>query len=223
MSYRRSRCSGRRVSLTLLMIGAVFRLASPLEAGVVFTNIAGNCCGGEGITGANYGRGLAAEAFDPAESFVMSDAMVEVFQVEGFGGDPYFNLSLYSNAGGVPGTLITTMGTGLTAPVGGGLVKAGGPLTQLTAGAEYWLVLSPFDNATEVGWEGGGVQPALVAVLGADSWANFGGSTSNLQFQIDAVPEPASSGLVAASLIWIALRGAALPRKSKTLSGSRSV
>jgi hypothetical protein len=213
--YQKPFCSAvvarRAVSLTFIIIGALWSLTTPLEAGVIFTNIVGNCCGGQGIDGANYDGGvpgLAAGAFIPAGPSVLSDAQVEVSQVIGFGGDPYFNVSLYSNAAGVPGSLIATIGTDLTAPAGGGLVTASGPTPLLIAGTEYWLVLSPFDSGTEVGWETGGAPAAEDAVLGAGNWVSVGQST--LQFQIDAVPEPASWALVIAAFALIATHQAIL-------------
>jgi hypothetical protein len=166
-SFRR-RALTTCIGLVVICVGA-----SPLRAEIVFTNIVGNCCGGQGINGVNFGEGSAASAFIAASPYRMTDAEVMVFQSLGFGGDPYFNISLYSDADGVPSDFIASLGTRLTAPVGGGIVTASDGMPLLDAGTQYWLVLSPSDALTDVGWEQGGDPLALQAELsGGGRWHN---------------------------------------------------
>jgi PEP-CTERM motif len=179
--------------------------ATPVIAAVVFSNVVGNCCGGFGVEGANYGTVSLGASFTPAGNYLMTDAQVMVFQTIGTGGDPYFNVSLFSDAGGVPGASIATLGVGLTASVGGGIVIASGAMPNLSAGTTYWLVLTPYDNATQVGWEMGGSPLVPLAdttsSTGAGGWLGLG--PNDAQFQIDgtAVPEPSSLLLLASGAL----------------------
>ena len=85
---------------------------------------------------------------------------------------------------------------------------ASGANPSLTAGSEYWLVLSPFDSTTEIGWEGGGSgsTPEATPFSGTNEWVNVGPYT--LQFQIDGptVPEPASWILLGSALAVFSFR-----------------
>jgi hypothetical protein len=108
--------------LVFLVMGGLAGLATPAKADTIFTSIIGSGIGGPGVQGPSEpgGSESLAEAFTPAAEYELTDVQVEVFQVLGFGSDPYFNVSLFSNASGVPGSLIDTLGTDLTAPVGVG-------------------------------------------------------------------------------------------------------
>jgi hypothetical protein len=196
--------------ITLAGVSAIF--PAPLYANVIFNNITGNCCGGNGVTGSNFASESLATEFTPSVSATLTDAKVVVFQVLGFGGDPNFNVSLFSNVGASPGMLIEQLGTDLTAPVGGGIVTATPSASfQLIAGTGYWLVLTPFDSNTEVSWEQGGSLGAptdfTTSPVGAGPWVPVSGTNPLLQFEIDGVPEPGSALLLAGGFgILIALR-----------------
>jgi len=136
--------------VSLVVVASLFNLAIPMKADVVFTNIVGNCCGRYTVAGSTFGSVSLAASFIPTATHLMIDAQVMVFQVLGSGGDPYFNVSLFSDANGLPGSLIATIGADLTAAAGGGIVTASGPMPGLTFGTPYWLVPTPYDNATEV-------------------------------------------------------------------------
>jgi len=175
----------------MFSLGVLIGMGSPLKASIIFSNLVGNVSGGQGVQGSDFSaQGSVAEAFVPTADFAMTDAEIEVFQDQGFGGDPLFNVSLYSNAGGKPGSLLASFGTALAAPVLGGTVVASSPQLFLTSGTEYWLVLTPFDAGTNIGWEADGSQSVPLA-LGdptGNSWSADG--TSVLQFQIDGSPVP---------------------------------
>src|SRR6185503_5258532 len=83
---------------------ALLGATMPAKADIIFTTLVGNCCGGSAIDGAT-GVSLA-EAFTPAADYVMTDVQVEVVQIIGSGGDPFFNISLYSNEPIGPGPFI---------------------------------------------------------------------------------------------------------------------
>ena len=137
------------------LMGALAVLSTPLHADVVFTNLTGSCCGGLAVAGSNFGSVSLATAFTPSVSGSLADAQIVVFQVLGFGGDPHFNVSLFSDLAGAPGTLIEQFGTDLTAPATplGGIVPAQSSFNpELLAGTQYWLVLTPVDSFTEIGW-----------------------------------------------------------------------
>ncbi len=180
------------VSRHALLVAFIALLGTtmPAKADIIFTTLVGNCCGGEGIAGAFSAS--VAEAFTPAADYVVTDAQVEVFQNLGFGGDPFFNISLYSNdpigpgpfitPDGVPGALIANFGTDLMAPNSGGIVVGSGPTPRLTAGTRYWLVLSPFDSTTNVGWEySPGTSVPLDTISTAQGiWRDLGPGSSKL-------------------------------------------
>ena len=189
----------RRVAFLLVL--STWVAAAPLGATVAFSNLVGNCCGGY-LIGGTPGPETFAAAFTPGANFLMTEAEVEVFSDVGFG-DGFFNISLDADGGNFPAGLIGMLGVDLHAPLFGGIVTASGPAEQLKAGVQYWLVLSPFDNNSWVGWEMGGSSYVPSNSLAAPgTWFPFGTST-NVQFQIESTPEPASWALAAAALMLI--------------------
>src|SRR5208282_1736017 len=133
MSRYRPMSIARAALISFVAIGGLSSLATPLKAGTIFSNIVGNCCGGDAVNGTNFSSVSVAEAFTPAANYVMTDVQVVVFQGVGSGGDPFFDVSLFSDVGGLPGSLIAAIGTDLTAPAGGGIVTASGPMPVLAS------------------------------------------------------------------------------------------
>lgn len=174
------------------------------HADVVFSNIVGNCCGGYLVGGSNWGTETLGAQFTPTQSTYFQDAQVVVFTDRGLG-DGNFNMYLFSDANGLPGTAVANLGT-LTAPVGGGILTATGPEVPLIAGTAYWLVLTPYDSNTWVGWEEGGSLNVGLAYStdpnGGCCWNHLGPQA--LQFQIDGVPEPSSIILMGSGLAGLA-------------------
>ncbi len=183
---------------------------APLHASTIFSNITGNCCGGEPVDGTAFDGIELAEAFTSPGSYAIADVQVVVSQVFGVGGGPNFNVYFYSNNGGAPGALLATLGTNLVAPANGGIVTI--PVSsQLTtvSGAEYWIVLTAFNADTEISWEAGGTQsvPTALTVPQLDgSWVP--NNTANLQFEVDgsSTPEPSSVVLAVIPVSWMAFR-----------------
>ena len=199
----------RAILVIFLVMGGLAGFAVPAKADTVFTNIIGSSIGGPGVQGPSEpgGSESLAEAFIPAAEYDLTDVQVKVFQVLGFGGDPYFNVSLFSNASGLPGSLIDALGTDLTASAGGGIVTASGT-ALLYAGTEYWVVLTPFDSTTQIAWEDGTSQSAPVAITASTTalsgWSSSSG-TVDPQFQVDGspVPEPCTFALVCSGVIGV--------------------
>ncbi len=220
---------GCTVRKTNVLVAAVFFAAavSPLPASVIFTNTNGTNPGSATALGPSVpvtGPQSIAAAFTPTVNSIMNEAQV---MAQAAGGDPEFNLYLYSNSGSAPGSSIETLGTDVAPnlfPTPPGLVAITGfaPIT-LTAGTQYWLVMTPFGAATKVGWTTGGV-PAVQTDAsptsnGAAPWSAL--ASTSVQFEIDgtlssSTPEPAMAGLVGAGL------GALLLLRRQRRGSSRS-
>jgi hypothetical protein len=186
-----------------LVVFGILVAAAPLGATVAFSNMVGNCCGGY-LVGGTTGPETLAAAFTPAANFLMTDAQVEIFSDIGIG-DPFFNISLYGDGGSSPAGLIGMFGVDLDAPPFGGIVTASGTAEQLKAGVQYWLVLSPFDNNSWVGWEmGGSSYSPFNSLASPGTWFPVA-VPANVQFQIDSTPEPACWTLAAFALMSIVI------------------
>jgi len=230
-TFLRLRCS---ILAGFMLGGGFLGIPTPMQADIIFSNIVcAVCSGGMGLTGADIplihggGPDSLAAAFTPSDNFRMTDAQVEVFNDGPFYGDPYFNLSLFSDASGLPGSLLARLGTNLTPPPYVlpdpfyGLATAElepGQRPKLDAGTQYWLVMTPGDSTTWIGWEVGANQAvpfaAATSASGQDGWFPRGPETiSNVQFRIDGrrmgppVPEPESLALLATVLLATAFAG----------------
>ena len=140
-----------------LAFGILSSIPLPARADVIiFSNLIGPCCGGYGLFGSDFlGSNSMAEAFTPEVTIPLSAAQVVVFSDAP--SDRHFNISLFSDISGLPGTLIEQIGSELLAPPGiGGIVSASSHLMPtLKSGTQYWLVLTPFSTSTTIAWEQG--------------------------------------------------------------------
>jgi len=181
------------------------------EAGIVFTNFQSGIGGIEDIENVGLNPQSLAANFIPNGDFTMTDAQVKV--QENGTALATFNLSLFTDNGGLPGALIGVIGGG-TAPTGAfGIVDVNSPAFPLFMGASYWLVGTPAASGSDVEWTSLGFPGAPSAfttdATGASGWGNA--NATSFQFQIDGTqaptPEPASFalcgiGLAAACLTW---------------------
>jgi hypothetical protein len=215
-------------SLQLLKLALVLLVLPTSQwADIIFSNLSGPD-GGYTVCGDTSKCDPASEslavAFTPSLNYLMTDAKVEVFNDGPYWGDPYFNLSLFSDANGVPGVLLAKIGTRLEPPADSGVnfydrlvtvyIIAGGHVRvpTLDAGKEDWLVLTPFDSDSFLAWEIGGTSsvPAAVTIspTGEGGWRTYF-SNQDLQLQIDGtpVPEPGTFFLLGTCLLgFIGLR-----------------
>lgn len=210
-SARTSRMFSRIVLTSALTVAAA-------HADIVFSNITTlntTTTGGFEIDGTGNPSdpgvpAIIAEQFTSAGNFALTDAEVVVGNLGAIlsnGASSIFDVSLYSDSGGLPGSLIEQIGFGVSASGSGGEVTADSIATpiDLTAGTSYWLVLTPDATNTEIYWSGGtgssvptDFQENAEPVSG--SWASVGESTQG-QMEIDgsplsAVPEPGSVSLL---------------------------
>lgn len=205
--FRRSqRSSGKRHSMSrirarfhpgtilgLLITAGLTNLPVPSWADVIFSNITGPCCGGQAIDGSDFAPNSAAEQFTPAATYRVTDASVVVVWT-GLG-SPLFNVAIYSDATGIPDFPVGETVTNLTAPppLGGIVTASFGTTFLLPAGDAFWIVLTPADNATRIGWQTGGSISAPAAFT--DATDGIGGWTApgpnHFQFAINgaAIPE----------------------------------
>lgn len=204
------RCAGLKPVLAAVCF--CFGYSASLQADTIFGNMTGNFSGGETVDGTAFDGLSLAEAFTPQANFLMTGVQVVVSSVGGTG-DPNFDLYLYSNGGGAPVSLLTTLGTDLVAPASGGIVAVSvNGRVALVPGTEYWLVLTAFNANTDISWEAGGTQsvPTALTVPQLDgSWV--ANNSADLQFEVDGTdppnaPEPGTFVLIAIPVAWITFR-----------------
>ena len=124
-----------------------------------------------------------------------------------------FNLSLFSDSAGSPGSSLETLATDLTASGTFGIVSASGftPFS-LTSGTQYWLVMTPYGTNTNVGWAADGVPSSTGQFTetadGSGTWGP-GSTPFSLQFEIDGTqittPEPSTFVLLGMALAGLAI------------------
>ena len=166
---------------------------------VLFSNVSTTVPAGSGaIEGASPGPYLAdAFEFSPATTGTFTDARIDLWTSAA---DGAVTAALYSDAGGTPGTLLAQLTT-TTAPFFSSLpvvsfsanntsfTQTSGPAVTLTAGSQYWLVLTPGDTTSSLFYAIGG---ATAQVPQAQQSAQNGAWTStgpaNVQVEIDGTP-----------------------------------
>jgi len=198
----------------LQLAAVVLACAASLRAGIVFSTLDGPQTGGYQVVGssnATYTPESVAASFESDWPFLFTGAEVQIFAIQ----DATFNMTLFaSDANGLPGIPLASVGTALTAPAASGVVAAVSPVTlTLAAQTQYWLVLTPAVSDTQVSWGVvNGVATSAVSTTvqtdGSGGWVILGNEP--VEFQIDGVvetPEPGTMALAAIALGALLLLG----------------
>ena len=215
---------------SLLLVCALCPLA--LRADVIFDNLTSPIPLGFAVTGSAVPTPIggccqpsasAAESFTPAAAYSMTEAIVDVAGAVGYDSD--FDLSLFSDNSGLPGTSIETLGTDLHNNFGEVTVDSFSPIS-LNSGTTYWLVMTPHDSGSSLGWSFGGSSsaPAATSNYEATTWNSQGNQTA--QFEIEGTlnapppppvttPEPSPLPLLAAAGVMLLAFRARLVRRTR--------
>src|SRR5215467_4683460 len=154
-----------------------------------------------------------AEEFTASGNFLITNVAVVVGNQNGT--SPLFNVYLSSDSGGVPGSVIEQIGSGISYS-GSNIIATGGtgglvtintfatPI-DLTAGTSYWLVLTSADPMTVVYWDHNtSIPPAPFDVThdpsAAGGWFPFDGYVGQMEIDGVATPEPSTTWLICAGL-----------------------
>jgi hypothetical protein len=186
-------------AVRLTLAAATLSFCSSLNASVIFTSLNGPQGAGYVVNGANaptFPESVAA-SFTGASTFILTNAAVEVLALPGQ--DPTFNAAIYTDNSGLPGTIITSIGSNLVAPSSSGEVSVSTPSVTLTGGTQYWLVLTPAEANTGVSWgDTATVTSGLSHTADTTGTSGWGFSASEpVEFEIDgaivpAIPEPST-------------------------------
>jgi hypothetical protein len=175
--------------------------ATFLRADVIFSTLDGTPTGEyQIIADTDSGAESAALSFQSSTAFSLTGVTLEFTALNG----ATFNLTLLSSdPQGMPGALMETLGTSLSAPSAGALISVS-PLSPLTlaADAAYWLLVTPTSADTLLS------QGTTAQSVGISPTSPL--AIQPVQFQIDGLPrippittylpEPSSLGLMGIGL-----------------------
>ena len=174
---------------------------SPAEAlsiniAAIFDNITGPCMnclahpinGSGAITGDTQAQSSAGQ-FTPSVARIATGAQVVVESVSTEPSSALFNVTIFSDASGLPGVPLSLTAMNLAAPYSpnqGGIVTAAfGAPVLLQAQTPYWLVLTPANTSTIIYWLGGGT--IGVSLAGTESATGLGGWNNDDGYNFDAI------------------------------------
>jgi hypothetical protein len=194
-------------------------MVSAAHADTVYSNMTGfGCACGPLI---DESQSLAG-AFTPNANYSLTGAQAQLEGVDlgtpdivvvhsfaALDSDEVVDFALYSDAGGVPGVSLATLGSASFSNSDEGVYSVNdlsNPV-ELLAGTQYWLVLTPGTAATTVIWEESGwslhPQAATSDSTGMSGW--LPPSMSTAAFEIDGTPVTASAPEPAT--VWLLIGG----------------
>lgn len=227
MTMRKTRATsalGCRLAFALPGI-AILLLAPTLASAstiVVSTIPAAPTCCGEGIGNPPNASLQTAIRFVPNATYLLDSVTFDLGRSFGSG---LIIAQIYSEQGGLPGTVLDSLTATDAAPADGGLftIQAASPFV-LQSGVAYWLTGIETDASSgaywwysdQMGWRAAVDLPGHPEP-GFPSWGNAGGGgpagpgtnqTLVLAFEIDGtqIPEPATFGLMGLSAVVLCVR-----------------
>jgi len=206
----------------LLAAALVWGSAARMQADVIFSTLDGPQVGGYQVVGATASQYFPTESvaasFTLSSAFLLTGAGVQVEAISG----ATFNMTLFAtDVNGLPGTELTTLGTGLIAPATSEEVSAVSAVTlTLAAETQYWLVLTPAADDTQVSWgvlNGAPNSPLSTTVQtdGSGGWSIVG--YEPVEFEIDGTRQTPEGGTV-----WLWVVGLGLVVGGAVRGGRRS-
>lgn len=173
---------------------AMFLSANALAA-VAYTTLPGPQNGGPCFGAANKSStGIHTPA---GSSYQLDSIQVRLHDTATATSTP-FSFDVYDDNGGVPGTLVSTIGTGTGTAIGGGsstydlyTVTPGSPIA-LNANTTYWIVASSSSvNSCAFGWSSNGTNPTggIFTYVGEEQftgsdWNNRDGAYQQLEINV---------------------------------------
>ena len=212
------------------MIVAIMFSASPARATSLYSTLgpSGQFDTGTAytVTGSDFNNAVIASPFSVSTTATLTNALLGVGNFAG-NNNP---ISLYveSNAGGVPGAILTTLTqVGVLPPLGTNsltMFTSGG--YTLTSGTMYWLVAVETDPATFQGWNFAYTDPNNNIAFNLSGsatgpWNQFFGT--DVAFQINgttSVPESGSSFLLLGASLLVVGAGRFAQRRLIITNGS---
>ncbi|MGA1993523.1 MAG: choice-of-anchor R domain-containing protein [Bryobacteraceae bacterium] len=190
----------------VILLAAMSAQAGPVT---IFSNLNSNPASlydnnnGWTVSGSGFGPYSPAMAFTPSGTYVLTEIDVAIFGTE----DDSIDLALYSDSGGVPGSVLASW-TDIPLTFGCCGLDTVTPVSSITlnAGTQYWLLAyaDADDPSAMDSWQWNNVGQS-----GPTWWSQFGASPGTEgAFDVlgdPAVPEPASASLAVCAFALLGL------------------